>query len=126
MCLDGKNGHRINQYRINQICMNIKNIYQFYFEKPNRPYEIDPFRSFLLKSFEISKRQKKIQYLRKSNLQFKIMYTYSQGQTIDKAVIDLGKKEQSLGFTFVALSRIIFNLKIKLIICFYVNNVIVY
>ena len=30
----------------------------------------------------------------------------SQGQTIQKAVIDLGKKEQSLGLTFVALSRL--------------------
>jgi ATP-dependent DNA helicase PIF1 len=30
----------------------------------------------------------------------------SQGQTIDKAVIDLGKSEQSLGLTFVALSRL--------------------
>ena len=30
----------------------------------------------------------------------------SQGQTIDKAVIDLGKSETSLGLTFVALSRL--------------------
>ncbi|RNA17555.1 hypothetical protein BpHYR1_035602 [Brachionus plicatilis] len=37
MCLGGKNGHRINQYRI------IKNIYQFYFEKTDRRYKIDPF-----------------------------------------------------------------------------------
>ncbi|RNA19913.1 hypothetical protein BpHYR1_009296 [Brachionus plicatilis] len=36
MCLGGKNGHRINQYRI------IKNIYQFYFEKTDRRYKIDP------------------------------------------------------------------------------------
>ena len=30
----------------------------------------------------------------------------SQGQTLDKVVIDLGKKEISLGLTFVALSRV--------------------
>ncbi|CAF0897468.1 unnamed protein product, partial [Brachionus calyciflorus] len=30
----------------------------------------------------------------------------SQGQTIDKAAIDLGKKETSLGLTFVALSML--------------------
>jgi hypothetical protein len=30
----------------------------------------------------------------------------SQGQTLDKAVIDLGKSERSLGLTFVALSRV--------------------
>ena len=29
----------------------------------------------------------------------------SQGQTLDKVVIDLGKNERSLGLTFVALSR---------------------
>ena len=29
-----------------------------------------------------------------------------QAQTIDKAVIDLGKPERSLGLTFVALSRL--------------------
>ena len=30
----------------------------------------------------------------------------SQGQTLEKVVIDLGKSEQSLGLTFVALSRV--------------------
>ena len=30
----------------------------------------------------------------------------SQGQTLDKEVIDLGKSEKSLGLTFVALSRV--------------------
>ena len=30
----------------------------------------------------------------------------SQGQTLSKAVIDLGKKEQTLGLTYVALSRL--------------------
>ena len=30
----------------------------------------------------------------------------SQGQTLEKVVIDLGKTEQSLGLTFVALSRV--------------------
>ena len=30
----------------------------------------------------------------------------SQGQTLDKIVVDLGKKESSLGITFVASSRV--------------------
>ena len=30
----------------------------------------------------------------------------SQGQTLDKVVIDLGKNERSLGLAFVALSRV--------------------
>jgi ATP-dependent exoDNAse (exonuclease V) alpha subunit len=47
-----------------------------------------------------------------SRRQFPIKLAYaltihkSQGQTITKAVIDLGKKEQTLGLTFVALSRL--------------------
>ena len=30
----------------------------------------------------------------------------SQGQTLDKVVVDLGKNERSLGLAFVALSRV--------------------
>ena len=47
-----------------------------------------------------------------SRTQFPLILAYaltrhkSQGQTIDKIVIDLGKSEQSLGLTFVALSRV--------------------
>ena len=47
-----------------------------------------------------------------SRTQFPLRLAYaltihkSQGQTIDKIVIDLGKSEQSLGLTFVALSRV--------------------
>jgi hypothetical protein len=50
-----------------------------------------------------------LNYIRR---QFPIRLAYaltihkSQGQTISKAVIDLGKKEYSLGLTFVALSRL--------------------
>ena len=47
-----------------------------------------------------------------SRTQFPLRLAYaltihkSQGQTLDKVIIDLGKKEMSLGITFVALSRV--------------------
>ena len=47
-----------------------------------------------------------------NRIQYSIRLSYaltihkSQGQTIDKAVIDLGKTERSLGLTYVALYRL--------------------
>ena len=43
----------------------------------------------------------------------------SQGQTLDRAVVHLGKKERSLGLAFVALSRVRHILHLAVIPCPY-------